>query len=142
MELELNFEPDEGRIVQRHEVQTSGPSGGFEVDTKRATRSKYNSATVVWHLMMGWGVGQIKPHTVDRGDLLPSCRCIMDTFSVSTATGYSILRSIRSALKIHQVNQAKRSERGDALTRAFKYGKASKKALDQFYWFQKRYLKA
>lgn len=136
--MELHFEPDSGQIKQPQRELASESIDGFEADTGARMRHGYDSTSVIWHLTTGWGIGQIKPHAVDDGHLLPSARCLMETFGVSSSTAYKVLSKIRSALKIHKIDLVKRERRGDVLTRAYNYQKGLQRGLHQFFWFYKK----
>jgi len=74
---------------------------------------------------------------VSHGGLLPSVRCIQDTFGISYSLAKRVLEQIRKLRCIHTVNAQKRALRGDCLQRYFRQQEELKKALIAFARFER-----
>jgi hypothetical protein len=133
-------------------------SGDFSEDDGRNIRSGQEQF-LFERLMNGWHLSEIKMHSVDKPEasihfsrtvfghssyrvtysgLLPSVRCIQETFSVSYSTAKRALDMIREVRCIHKVDRDKRAERGDALQRFLKQQEQFKLALIELVRFEKR----
>jgi hypothetical protein len=133
-------------------------AGDFTEDDGKLVRSGQESF-LFERLMNGWNLSGIKMHMVDASEpcvhygktvfghsvyrvtysgLLPSVRCIQETFSVSYSTAKRALDMIREVRCIHRVDRDKRALRGDALQRFLRQQDELKDALIELVRFEKR----
>jgi len=98
----------------------------FEPYTKEIHFPLFPIPTIRDILARGW---HIPKNTVDTGTLLPSARCISETFNVSIITAKRVLNMVRMKNNIHKPNIKIRKQRGDSLQKFLKRLQQERKAM-------------